>query len=546
MQNMLKPFSQLALLLLAAIAISLPNLNINAATLEERAVYTIKILPGGDPAEVGQCSAFTFGDVSTVCGLGAGPFVDNSVPGAPALSGGDGIAGDGLAGTMSIETGKADAQGNITYTVDDFQMDPYLGTPGGTFKTTMTPPDGAMTGTGTVDPVGNMELDITGRNGVAQFFEVGIGIQPWNIDNSTVVDGNGDPITNMWETFTTGSSTNFDPAAGGPLITLTGRPIGDANGDMILDAILISVGNVGALWVPFDGTPYSEAFNIQFELVSAKPVANPDSVNTVQDTPLVIDEATDLLANDTHATGDPLTVVSFNQPAQAGSTVVDNADGTLTYTPAAGFFGVDTFDYTIEDTANEQDSTTVTVNVSQAGNTPPVANDFPVVTDEDVSRTFDPTVNDTDDDNDPLTITAFDNVTVEGGIVVDNGGNSLTYNPPQDYNGADSFSYTISDGNGGQDSANVLITVNAVNDPLVCTDVGFNTDIDTALDIDVDNDLLVTCTDPENDQITLDSYTQPIQAGSMVSDDGAGTLTYTPAAGFNGSDSFTYLSLIHI
>ena len=511
-----------------------------AATLEERAVYTVKILPGGDPAEVGQCSGFSFGNVSAICGTAVGPLVDNTAPGAPTLSGGDGIAGDGLAGAMSIETSKADALGNLTYTVDDFQMDPYLSTPGGTFKTTMTPPDGAMTGTGTIDAAGNMDLDITGRTGVAQFFEGPIGIQPWNIDDSAVVEGNGDPTTSVWETFTTSSATNFDPSAGGPLLTLTGRPIGDANADNILDAVLISVGNVGRLWQAFDGTPYSEAFNVQFELVSAKPVANPDSVNTTRDTPLVIDEANDLLANDTHATGDPLTVVGFTQPTQAGSVVVDNGNGTLTYSPAAGFFGVDTFDYTIEDTANEQDTTTVTVNVSDVGNTPPVANDFPVVTDEDVPATFDPTVNDTDDDGDPLTITAFDNATNEGGAVVDNGGNSLTYTPLPNFNGADSFSYTISDGNGGQDSANVLITVNVVNDSLVCADVILNTDTDTPLDIDADNDLLVTCTDPEDDPITLDSYTQPIQAGSMVTDNSAGTLTYTPAAGFLGIDSFTY------
>ena len=512
----------------------------HAVTLEQRAVYTVNILPGGDPAEVGQCSAFTFGDISITCGTPVGPFVDNTVPGVPALSGGDGIAADGLAGTMTIETSKANALGNLTYSVNAFQMDPYLSTPGGTFKTTMTPPDGALTAIGTIDAVGNMTLDVTGRSGVAQFFEGTIGIQPWNINDAVAVANNGDPITNLWEPFTTGSASNFDPTNGGPLLTLTGRPIGDANGDTILDAILVSVGNVGQSWQAFDGTPYSEAFNVQFTLVSAKPVANPDSVNTTQDTALIINEANDLLANDTHATNLALSVVSFTQPTQAGSSVVDNNNGTLTYTPAAGFSGVDTFDYTIEDTAMEQDTATVTVNISAAGNTPPVANDFPVVTNEDIPATFDPTANDTDADMDALTITNFDNISAQGGTVVNNGNNSLTYTPAQNFNGADSFNYTISDGNGGTDSANVLITVNMVNDPLVCNDVGFNTDVDTDLTIDAANDLLSTCTDVENDPITLASYTQPAQAGAMVTDNGAGILTYTPAPGFTGQDTFTY------
>ena len=134
-----------------------------AATLEERAVYTVKILEWDDPASVGQCSAFTFGDVSTICGAGSPSVLeDNAVAGAPALSGGDGISGDSLAGTLTIETSKADGLGNLTYSLDAFQMDPYLATAGGVFKTTMTPPDGALGGSGTIDAAGNMNMDVTG------------------------------------------------------------------------------------------------------------------------------------------------------------------------------------------------------------------------------------------------------------------------------------------------------------------------------------------------------------------------------------------------
>ena len=512
-----------------------------AATLEERAVYTIKILPAGNPAEVGQCSAFAFGDISGG-GVGCvGGFVDNTVPGVPALTGGNGIASDGLAGTITIETGKTGAGGINAFTVNDYQMDPYLGTPGGTFKTTMTPPDGAMGGSGTVNTAGTMTLDVTGRTGVAQFFEGSIGIQPWNIDDSATISGNGDPVTNAWELFTTSSSSNWDPSTTGTVsLTLTGRPIGDANADTILDAVLVSVGNVGMSWGPFDGTPYSEAFNVQFELISAKPVANTDSLNAVQDTPLIVNEASDLLANDTHATGDPITVLSFTQPTEAGSALADNNNGTLTYTPAVGFFGIDTFTYTIEDTSNETDSTTDTVFVLEAGTNAPVAVDFPVATQEDTSKSFDPTINDTDGDGDPLTIITFDDTSDEGGTVVSTGGNSLTYTPPALFNGADNFNYTIYDGRGGADSASVLITVSDVNNAPVCTGVLLSTGVNEKLTIDVDDDLLSTCSDPDGDVVTLDSTTQPSEPGSMLSDNGAGTLTYTPAKGFTGQDSFTY------
>ncbi len=155
-------------------------------------------------------------------------------------------------------------------------------------------------------------------------------------------------------------------------------------------------------------------------------------------------------------------------------------------------------------------------------------------------ETFDPTINDTDGDGDTLTIFAFDDISVAGGTVVSGGGNSLTYTPPALFNGADSFNYTIYDGRGGSSSASVLVTVSNVNNAPVCADVQLSTGANETLSIDVDTDLLSTCTDPDGDVVTLDSITQPTEPGSMLSDNGAGTLTYTPAKGFTGQDSFTY------
>jgi hypothetical protein len=88
-----------------------------------------------------------------------------------------------------------------------------------------------------------------------------------------------------------------------------------------------------------------------------------DALFTPPDDPLVIDVGQDLLANDTDADGDPLSVASVTQPVHG--TIADNGDGTLTYTPAAGFTGDDTFTYTASD-GDDTASATVTVTVRDA------------------------------------------------------------------------------------------------------------------------------------------------------------------------------------
>jgi len=96
-------------------------------------------------------------------------------------------------------------------------------------------------------------------------------------------------------------------------------------------------------------------------------------------------------------------------------------------------------------------------------NTPPVANDDSVSTNEDTTVTIDVLANDTDADvGDALRVGS---VTQGANGSVTNNGANLTYTPNADFNGSDSFSYTASDGKGGSDTAIVNVTVRPVNDP---------------------------------------------------------------------------------
>ncbi|WP_178861817.1 cadherin-like domain-containing protein, partial [Thiomicrorhabdus cannonii] len=170
----------------------------------------------------------------------------------------------------------------------------------------------------------------------------------------------------------------------------------------------------------------------------------------------------DVLANDSDLDGDTITVQSVTQPAHGN--VVIEGDGTVTYTPVANYNGPDSFTYTITDGQGGTDTATVSITVNPQ-NDPPVALDDAYSTDEDIALEISAASllsNDTDIDQDTLVITGFTQPL--HGEVVDNGNGTFTYKPDSNYFGDDSFTYTVSDGNGGTDSATVNLTVNSVND----------------------------------------------------------------------------------
>ena len=165
-------------------------------------------------------------------------------------------------------------------------------------------------------------------------------------------------------------------------------------------------------------------------------------------------------------------------------------------------------------------------------NNPPVAVNDSVSTNEDAAVVVSPLTNDSDPDADTISISSFTQPT--NGAVTNNGNGTLTYTPDDDYNGADSFTYTISDGNGGSDTATVNVTVNPFNDAPVAANDSATTDQDVAVVISV----LTNDSDIDGDSLSISAFTQG--SNGAVTDNGNGTLTYTPNNGFSGSDSFTY------
>jgi hypothetical protein len=210
------------------------------------------------------------------------------------------------------------------------------------------------------------------------------------------------------------------------------------------------------------GASSSLSIVVSASAVNQAPVATNDTATTSQDAAINIA----VRANDTDGDGDALTVTAVTQAAN-GSVVIDAVTGNPLYTPNAGFSGSDSFTYTVSDGQGGTATATVDVTVNPAVNHPPVAvNDsFSIGTNQPLLLTGGILLgNDTDQDGDTLTL-----VSVQAAVngTVANVGASVTFTPTANYEGAASFTYTISDGQGGSSTAIVMVTVGSASAPSV-------------------------------------------------------------------------------
>ena len=167
-----------------------------------------------------------------------------------------------------------------------------------------------------------------------------------------------------------------------------------------------------------------------------------------------------------------------------------------------------------------------------AVNQAPLAMDDSATTEEDVPVTIAVLANDSDPDGDALTVTAVTQG-ANGFAAIDPDG-TVTYAPNAGFTGTDSFTYTVSDGQGGSARATVTVTVIAVNRPPVAADDSATTEEDVPVTIPV----LANDGDPDGDSLSVTSIVQGANGFATVNADG--TVTYAPIAGFTGTDGFGY------
>jgi len=207
----------------------------------------------------------------------------------------------------------------------------------------------------------------------------------------------------------------------------------------------------------------SATVTVNVNPVNDLPVAVADTATTADGTAVVIP----VLANDTDADGDPLSVTAVTQGA-SGS--VSLAGGTVTYTPGAAGPYTDSFTYTVDDGNGGTAVGTVTVTVEAAVNQAPVAADDGATvtrnkrnTNPPNSVTIDVLANDSDADGtlNPASV----QVTVQPGqggtVSVDPSTGAITYTPRVNFRGTDVFKYTVQD-NAGATSNEASVSVNVV------------------------------------------------------------------------------------
>lgn len=231
------------------------------------------------------------------------------------------------------------------------------------------------------------------------------------------------------------------------------------------------------------------------------------------------------------------------------------ADGTLTFTPGPdehGYADITVYlqddggleDYDISDLPQPPDDTSDPITfriVVNEGNRAPVAVDDEATVYEDSSpTTIDILVNDMDADGDTLTLTETTDGAV-GSVAITADGTAVEYAPNPDANGSDTFSYTITDGNGEFAKATVAVTIIPLDDSPDAIDDGFPTPIKIGRGAGpVPIAVLANDVDPDaTGLLRITSVTQGSHGAVAIAADGL-SLTYDPAGVTTGMDAFTY------
>ncbi|KAI9549368.1 hypothetical protein GHT06_003734 [Daphnia sinensis] len=410
---------------------------------------------------------------------------------------------------------------------------------------------------------------------------------PFTIGTPATIPSVGTIILNADGSFTFTPEANYNGTV--PVITYT---VSDGNGGTDTGDLTITVTAVNDVPVATDD-------------VISSPEDSPVSGNVltndtdVEGNTLTVSGYSIAGSTGPFTIGTPATIPSIG-------TIVVNSDGSFTFTPESNYNdNVPVITYTVSDGNGGTDTGDLAITVT-ALNVAPVAVDDVVTTPEDSPVSGNVLTNDTDVEGNTLTVSGYSIVGITGpftigtpatipsigtiivnadgnvltndtdvdgntltvsgysiagltdsftigtpatiptiGTIVVNGDGSFTFTPEANYNGTvPVITYMVSDGNGGTDTGDLVITVTAVNDaPVAVDDV-----VTTPEDSPVSGNVLTNDTDVEGNTLTVSGYsiaglTGPFTIGAPATIPSIGTIilnadgtfTFTPVANYNGT-----------
>jgi len=305
----------------------------------------------------------------------------------------------------------------------------------------------------------------------------------------------------------------------------------DVNGDVVFTPTLNFNGSATFDYAVSDGNGGTSLSTVTVDVaaVNDAPTSGTPSFSTAEDTAITVTTA-ELLAGSSDLDGDALSVSGVALSDAAAGALVDNLDGTWTFTPATDWNGSLSLNYSVGDgTALVAGTAALTVTAVNDG---PVANADSAATNEDAPVTILATTllaNDTDVEGDALSLSSVGNPV--GGTVVLDGNGDVVFTPDASFNGAATFDYTISDGNGGTSTSTVAVDVVPSVSTLEDTSV---TVLATTLPLMINDPLGF---------LSLSSVSNPV--GGTVELDVNGDVVFTPDANFNGLATFDYTVTTH-
>jgi hypothetical protein len=423
--------------------------------------------------------------------------------------------------------------------------------------------DGSVTGTLTVtDPDNDTFTYAVGTppdNGTANFADPNIGTFVYSpdadfngTDSFTVTASDGESTSDPAVVSVTISAVNDDPVAEDGAATTdedtavaTTLIATDVDGDPLTYAVVVGPtdgvlsgaapdltytpnanfnGTDSFTFKANDGSVDSNiaTFIVTVSALNDAPVANDESVSTDEDVPVTIT----LTGSDID--DDPLTFVVVTSPTNG---ILSGTPPNLTYSPNENYNGSDSFTFKTNDGALDSAVATVGIIVNPV-NDASVASDGVVATNEDTPVAG--TLTATDVDGDELTFAIVTNGVLGSAVI--GAGSGFTYTPNPNESGADSFTFSASDGSLTSNVATVTVTISEVNDPPVAMPdvVTVNQNSGTTAIADV----TLNDTDVDDTAVSVVAV-GPASNGTAAFIDGV--VSYTPNVNYFGPDEFTYL-----